>query len=99
MSDTLTRTITWLLSAVLLGLSIFFGVLLSQTWREYQHIQTLEQDAIAELDQLREEYARKDTYLMRLLDEQDPEFLEQVVRERLGYLRPGEVRFRIEDGG
>jgi cell division protein FtsB len=34
-------------------------------------------------------------YLARLLE--DPEFLERVVRERLGYARPDELLFRFSD--
>ena len=38
---------------------------------------------------------QKEAYMARLID--DPEFLERVVRERLGYARPDELLFRFAD--
>ena len=43
----------------------------------------------------RKEFAQKEAYMTRLID--DPEFLERVVRERLGYARPDELLFRFSD--
>ena len=63
--------------------------------RQYQNFKERENRIEAKLIQARKEFAQKEAYLSRLLD--DPEFLERVVRERLGYARPDELLFRFSD--
>ncbi len=80
---------------VLVVLIVFFSSLMVQTYREYKHFKERQARIEAKFTQARKEFEQKETYLARLLD--DPEFLERVVRERLGYARPDEVLFRFSD--
>lgn len=80
---------------VLLALIVFFSSLILRTHREYKNFRARELMIEAKLIQARKEFAQKEAYLSRLLE--DPEFLERVVRERLGYARPDELLFRFTD--
>ncbi len=66
-----------------------------QTYREYENFRVREFRMKAKLTQAQKEFEQKEMYLARLLE--DPEFLERVVRERLGYTRPDELLFRFSD--
>lgn len=69
--------------------------LIVQTYREYKHFKDREIRIEAKMAQARKEFEQKEAYLAQLLE--DPEFLERVARERLGYSRPDEVLFRFSD--
>jgi len=88
------RIIVAMLLGALLLLVIFFGSLISQTYREYKNFKARETRIEAKLIQARKELEYKEMYLS-LLD--DPDFLERVARERLGYARPDELLFRFSD--
>ena len=89
------RVILLMMMGVLLALIVFFSSLLVQTYREYKNFRAREFRIEAKLTQARKEFDQKEMYLARLLE--DPEFLERVVRERLGYARPDELLFRFSD--
>jgi len=89
------RALVLMLMGMLCVLVVFFGSLVLKTHREYQNFKERENRIEAKLIQARKEFAQKEAYLSRLLD--DPEFLERVVRERLGYARPDELLFRFSD--
>lgn len=89
------RVILFMMLAVLLALVLFLSSLIVQTYREYNNFRARELRIEAQLIQARKEFAQKEAYLSRLLE--DPEFLERVVRERLGYARPDELLFRFSD--
>ena len=89
------RAFVLMLMGMLCVLIVFFGSLVLKTHREYQNFKERENRIEAKLIQARKEFAQKEAYLSRLLD--DPEFLERVVRERLGYARPDELLFRFSD--
>jgi cell division protein FtsB len=74
---------------------VFFVSVLLGTYREYEHFQERERRIVADLEQARSEFARREAYFYRLLN--DPEFLERVARERLGYARPDELVFRFAE--
>jgi cell division protein FtsB len=78
-----------------LTLSLFFGSLILQTYREYQNFKLREQRVERKLLQAQEKFRQKEAYIARLLD--DPEFLERVARERLGYSKPDELLFRFDE--
>ena len=78
------------LSAVSAGLVIVW----TQTRREYEAFQERQLEAQAHLSGLQRERESKEAYLRAFLN--NPEFVERVVRERLGYVGPGEVVFRFE---
>ncbi|HAV14330.1 MAG TPA: hypothetical protein DCX06_12680 [Opitutae bacterium] len=89
------RVIVLMLLGMLMVLVIFFSSLILQTYREYKNFRAREVRIEAKLTQARKEFEQKEAYLARLLE--DPEFLERVVRERLGYSRPDELLFRFSD--
>lgn len=89
------RALVLMLMGMLCVLVVFFGSLVLKTHREYKNFKERENRIEAKLIQARKEFAQKEAYLSRLLD--DPEFLERVVRERLGYARPDELLFRFSD--
>jgi cell division protein FtsB len=84
-----------MLLGMLCVLLVFFGGLVLKTHREYRNFKERENRIEAKLLQARKEFDQKEAYLARLLD--DPEFLERVVRERLGFARPDELLFRFSD--
>ena len=84
-----------MLLGMLIVLVIFFSSLILQTYREYKNFRTREIMIEAKLTQARKEFEQKEAYLTRLLE--DPEFMERVVRERLGYSRPDELLFRFAE--
>ncbi len=91
------RVVLLMLLGVLLALVVFFGGLLLQTYRKYENFRARELRIEQKLAQARKEFALKEAYLVRLLEDQ--EFLERVVRERLGYARPDELLFRFLPDG
>ena len=72
----------------------FFFSLILQTYREYKNFKAGEVKIEEKLIQARKEFDYKEIYLELL---EDPEFLERVARERLGYARPDELLFRFSD--
>ena len=89
------RALVLMLMGMLCVLVIFFGGLVLKTHREFQNFKARENRIEAKFIQARKEFAQKEAYMTRLID--DPEFLERVVRERLGYARPDELLFRFSD--
>ncbi len=89
------RILLLVMLGVLLILIVFFSSFMVQTYREYKHFKNRQSRIEAKFTQARKEFEQKEVYLARLLE--DPEFLERVVRERLGYARPDEVIFRFND--
>ena len=76
-------------------LVVFFGGMLLKTHREFQNFKDRQVRIESKLIQARKEFREKEAYLTRLLE--DPDFLERVVRERLGYSRPDELLFRFSE--
>lgn len=70
------------------------GGLLLQTYREYASFKARELAYQERLKILEMEVDAYEAYLERLLS--DPEFMEHVARERLGYSKEGELIFRFE---
>ena len=89
------RVIILMLTGMLSILIVFFGSLVMKTHREYKNFKVRENRVETKLIQARKEFTQKEAYLTRLI--KDPEFLERVVRERLGYARPDELIFRFAD--
>src|SRR5690606_34790121 len=71
------------------------SVLLGNTYREHTHIKSRDgyyEQKVAEMEpQLKE----KEESLHRL--RHDPAFIDRVIRQRLGYAKPGELVFRFEE--
>ncbi len=89
------RVLLLMMLGVLIVLVVFFSSLILQTHREYKHFKEREARIEAKLTQARKEFEQKEAYLASMLE--DPEFLERVARERLGYSRPDEMLFRFDD--
>ncbi|HKK18331.1 MAG TPA: septum formation initiator family protein [Opitutales bacterium] len=89
------RIILLMLLGMLGVLVVFFGGLLLKTHREFENFKARQDRIESKLIQARKEFQQKEAYLTRLLE--DPEFLERVVRERLGYSRPDELLFRFSE--
>ena len=83
-----------MMSGVLFVLIIFFSSLVARIYRKYDHFKERQDRIEYALTQARKEFEQKEVYLTRLLE--DPEFLDRIVRERLGYARPDEVIFRFK---
>lgn len=89
------RVLLLMLVGMLMAMVVFFSSLLLKTHREFENFKSRQDRIETRLIQARNEFERKEAYLTRLLE--DPEFLERVARERLGYSRPDELLFRFSD--
>lgn len=80
-----------LLAAIVVG----FAVLLHQTKRELDTFKDKVESYEVRMAQLRQDIRIKESYLEKI--RKDPEFLERVVRERLGYSKPGDLLYRFPE--
>jgi len=95
MGNWLSKFVIGFLALVLLAVMVSFSTVLLQTYREYTHFQGVENTARVRLQELRTEQERKEEYLRLVLA--DSAFLERVVREKLGYVRPNETIFIFDN--
>ncbi|GHB98177.1 hypothetical protein GCM10007047_12730 [Cerasicoccus arenae] len=72
-----------------------FGVVLTQSWREYNAFNERRVSADAHLQALQQQNAEQQTYLTELLN--NPDMIERATRERLGYSREGELIFKFRE--
>lgn len=93
----LQRLILFLLITALVGISAYLTVTLMSTHREYQVQRSKLAETEMQLAQLRKDREEREAYLRAILN--DPEFVERVVRERLGYIQAGEVLYRFDGFG
>lgn len=91
----LGKLITAVLGILLVAVVFSFMMVLLGTYREYEGFREREQRTAERLETLRRERDHKEEYLRLVLE--DPEFLERVVRERLGYIKPDETIFLFEE--
>lgn len=71
------------------------GLLLRSAYREHQVMLEREQllrEQVAQTQQLR---AMREAYLRRAMSG-DREFFERIVRQQLGYVKPGEIVYRFD---
>lgn len=80
---------------ILLGVSLIFGTVWMQAYRELKAFKSKGVALAAELAQLRKHLESKEKYLRRL--NEDPQYFEWVARRRLGYVYSDEIVFRFED--
>ena len=90
-----SRILLVLLIVILSVVSTGLFIVWTQTRREFQHFEQERLEAEMELDKLRGEREVKEAYLRSFLG--DPEFVERVIRERMGYVGADEVVFRFEN--
>lgn len=83
----------WVLAGLFLLVLGFFTVRGIQNYREYRNFKATEAALQERLEELRDNFRLRQRYYQRL--QNDPVFLEDVVRDRLGYIRAGEMVFRF----
>jgi cell division protein FtsB len=88
------RLIVTLYALLFVGLAVGAGALFIDARAEYNQLKLAEADAKRRLAEAQAELARRKQILERL--QTDPEFVEKVIRQRLGYAKPGEYIFRYE---
>ena len=90
-----SRILLILLIVILSGVTTGLILVWSQTRRELVAFEDKRVQTEEHLTRLRKEREIKEAYLRAFLN--DPEFVERVIRDRMGYVAPGEIVFRFED--
>ena len=88
------RLIILLYFVALTGFGIWAGGMISEGYEEYKQLKQVRAAAEAKLAAAQTRLAEQQRVLERL--KSDPAFVEKVIRERLGYARPGELIFRFD---
>ncbi|MDX2110758.1 MAG: hypothetical protein SFY80_11005 [Verrucomicrobiota bacterium] len=88
------KAIVFTLTLLLVVISGSLAMVFMQTFREYKAFKVREAEYSSRLDQSRLELSKKEEYLRLILT--DGDFLERVVRQKLGYARPDEKIFLFE---
>lgn len=89
------KLIRWILVGAIAALAAVFAVVGHQNFKEYGQFREKKIQLAERIAAEKTEYERQRKYYRKLMN--DPEFLEAVVRERLGYAREGEIIFRFPD--
>lgn len=90
-----SRFLLFLLIVLLSVTSTGLFMVWSQSKREFEAFEEKRLRFEARLDELRKERESREAYLRAFLS--DPDFVERVIRERMGYVGPGEIVFRFEN--
>lgn len=88
------RLIVTLYVLLFAGMGVGAGALFIDARAEYVQLKQAEADNQRRLTEAQAELARQEKILQRLRS--DPKFVEDVIRKRLGYAKPGEYIFRFE---
>jgi cell division protein FtsB len=91
---TLRRLIIAFYLLLFLSLAAGSGVFFWQTRREYDRLLTIEAKSRQRLAEAEQKLKEQDRILERLRT--DPNYVEMVIRRRLGYSKPDEYIFRFE---
>ena len=91
----LRRLIVILYALLFAGLGIGAGALFLDARAEYNQLKQAEAASKRRLAEAQARLAEQEKILQRLRT--DPEFVEKVIRQRLGYAKPGEYIFRFEN--
>lgn len=89
------RLIVSLYVVLFLGLGLGAGALFLDARAEYRQLKQAEAASKRRLAEAQARLAEQERTLERLRT--DPEFVEKVIRQRLGYARPGDFIFRFEN--
>ena len=89
------RSVLVLLCVLVLVVVVSFTMVLLKTYRENRHFRSREYALQSQFVEHQAEVRQREKYLNLILH--DPGFLEGVVREKLGYVRPDEFIFRFEE--
>lgn len=90
------RAIVLLYAVLLIVCGVGSGLLFLEARAEYNALQERQAVLQRELAAAKARLAEQERFLLRL--QADPAFAEKVIRQRLGYGRPGEVVFRFDNG-
>lgn len=90
-----SRILLILLIVALSGVTTGLVLVWTQTKREYVAFEEKRQGMETRLVELKKERESKEAYLRAFINE--PEFVERVIRDRMGYVEPGEVVFRFQN--
>jgi len=94
MRVSLQRFVNLLLAGAFLGVASFAGWYLYWNYQELEALESRLDATERELESVRAEIAARKGRLARL--ESDPEYIERMIREKLGYARRDELVFRFE---
>jgi cell division protein FtsB len=84
-----------LLIVALSGVTTGLVLVWTQTRREFVAFEERRMDMETQLAELKKEREAKEAYLRAFINE--PEFVERVIRDRMGYVGPGEIVFRFQN--
>jgi cell division protein FtsB len=90
----LARGLMLLLGGVLVLVIILMSTALLQTYRQFETMKLRESELVKELETRQNELEHRQEYLRLVVE--DPEFIERVVRDKLGFARQGETIFRFD---
>jgi cell division protein FtsB len=90
-----SRILLILLIVALSGVTTGLVLVWTQTRREYVAFEEKRQGMETHLVELKKERESKEAYLRAFINE--PDFVERVIRDRMGYVEPGEVVFRFQN--
>lgn len=88
------RLIVPLYFVALTGFGIWAGGMIAEARQEYVRLKQVQAASEAKLAAAKTRLAEQQRVLERL--KSDPVFVEKIIRERLGYARPGELIFRFD---
>jgi cell division protein DivIC len=91
----LAKFVLCLVLGVFVAAGIGLTVLFRQTYREYANATSREAEFRQRLTEAETKLKEKEDSLHRL--RHDPAYIERAIRQRLGYVRPGELLFRFEE--
>jgi len=91
----LGRFLATLYAVVFLALSAFAGISFMQTYQELTNMQTQAAETRQKLQMAEQEMREQDRMLVQLRS--DPQYVESMIRRKLGYAKQGETVFRFRE--
>lgn len=91
----LGRLLATFYAVLFLALSLFAGISFLQTYQELTNLRAQESESRRRLADAEVRLKEQERYLVQLSN--DPEFVENVIRKKLGYAHPSEVVFRFQE--
>jgi cell division protein FtsB len=89
------RLLATFYAVLFLALSLFAGISFVQSYQELTNLRAQEAESRRRLADAEERLKEQERYLVQLSN--DPEFVENVIRKKLGYSHPSEVVFRFQE--
>ena len=92
---TLGRFLATLYAVAFLALSAFAGIAFVQTYQQLANLQTQESESRQRLQVAEQELRDQERMLAQLRS--DPQYVESMIRRKLGYAKQGETVFRFRE--